>query len=139
MKHNHTHNSANKHRHDDNHQPSGFFYREDVIRWILRIFYAGALALLLVDFFIHRHIVTDVEKLPTFYALYGFVACVVLVVIAKWMRIFLIRSEDYYDEFESPEDFLQNQGLDLPEVEHNHAHQESESASKKTTTGEEAS
>ena len=110
------HNDSNNHS-DEQHHTSGFFYREDVIRWILRIFYAGALALFLVDFLIHRHTETNVEKIPTFYALYGFVACVVLVVIAKWMRIILIRDEDYYDESESPEDFLQNQGLELPTIE----------------------
>lgn len=37
------------------------------------------------------------EKLWVFYPIYGFVGCVVLVVIATWMRTFLMRSEDYYD------------------------------------------
>jgi hypothetical protein len=38
------------------------------------------------------------EKIPAFYAIYGFVACVVLVVIAKRMRKVVIRKENYYDE-----------------------------------------
>ncbi len=44
-----------------------------------------------------RHAETDWDHLPGFYAVYGFVACVVLVLIAKWLRGFLMRKEDYYD------------------------------------------
>jgi hypothetical protein len=33
-----------------------------------------------------------------FYSVYGFVACVLLVLLAKEMRKLLIRKEDYYDE-----------------------------------------
>lgn len=103
---------------DNDHHASGFFYREEVIRWILRIFYLCCAALLLADFFIHRHTITDIEKLPTFYGLYGFIACVILVVIAKWLRIILIRSEDYYDETEDSSEFLRKQNLELPESEY---------------------
>lgn len=86
--------------------PSGFFYRKDVIKWILFGLYACCTALVAVDFLIHRHIYTDIEKIPAFYAIYGCVACIVLVIIARWMRIILIRDENYYDEPESPEEFL---------------------------------
>jgi len=37
------------------------------------------------------------EALWGFYAIYGFVACVVLVLLAKEMRKILMRDEDYYD------------------------------------------
>jgi len=87
-------------------QATGFFFRKDVIRNILRTFYVLAFLLAAVDFFIHRHIYTDIEKIPTFYAIYGFVACSILVYIAKLMRIFLIRDEGYYDEMEDPKAFL---------------------------------
>ena len=91
------------------HQASGFFYRKDVIRNILYVFYALSAILALVDFVIHRHIYTDIEKVPMFYAIYGFVACSILVFVAKAMRIFLIRDEDYYDELEDPKEFLKKQ------------------------------
>ena len=123
-------NHSDTHNDNNTHQASGFFYREEVIRWILRIFYLGAAILFFVDFLIHRHIITNVEKVPTFYALYGFFACVILVVIAKWMRIVLIRAENYYDEPEDPADFLRNQGLDLPESEYGH---DETSANKETS------
>ena len=54
-------------------------------------------ALLLgLDAVIHRHIYHPLEGIFGFYALYGFVACVVLVVLAKQMRKVLMRDEDYY-------------------------------------------
>lgn len=65
---------------------------------LLKGFYALCILLVVVDFFVHRHIMTAWEELPAFYALYGFVACVVLVVLAKLMRKYVMRKEEYYDE-----------------------------------------
>ena len=53
--------------------------------------------LLIADFIFHRHVVHPWEALWGFYALFGFVACVVLVLVAKGMRKYLMRKEDYYD------------------------------------------
>lgn len=64
---------------------------------LLTGFYVICGILLLLDFVLHRHTVHSWENLPGFYALYGFVACVVLVLIAKEMRKVLMRKEDYYD------------------------------------------
>jgi len=44
-----------------------------------------------------RHAEAAWEGFPGFYAIFGFVACVTLVLIAKQMRKVLMRSEDYYD------------------------------------------
>ena len=49
------------------------------------------------DFIYHRHIVHPWEELWGFYAIYGFVACAVLVLVAKQMRKLLMRGEDYYE------------------------------------------
>ncbi len=38
------------------------------------------------------------ESWPGFYSLYGFVACVALVLAAKQLRRLLMRSEDYYGD-----------------------------------------
>ena len=73
-----------------------FFDRPATVRWLLRIFYSICVLLVLADFIVHRHIETAVEKIPGFYAFYGFVACVILVAIAKEMRHFLMRDENYY-------------------------------------------
>jgi len=55
-------------------------------------------AFLTLDFFVERHVDHPWEALIGFYALYGFVACVALVLIAKEMRKVLMRKEDYYDD-----------------------------------------
>jgi hypothetical protein len=53
---------------------------------------------LLLDFVIHRHVDHPWEALWGFYCLYGFGACVLLVLVAKELRKVLMRGEDYYDE-----------------------------------------
>jgi hypothetical protein len=65
---------------------------------LLRFFYGICGLLVLVDFVVHRHTEMGWEKIPAFYALYGFVACVVLVILAKMMRKVVMRKEEYYDE-----------------------------------------
>ena len=102
--------NANQHK-------TGFLYRKDVIRWILRVFYFCCAILFFIDFFIHRHTETDFEKLPTFYPIYGLVACFAFVVIAKWIKIFITRDESYYDETEDSLEYLRKQGLELPKLE----------------------
>ena len=53
---------------------------------------------LLADFLVRRHVDYPWEGTIGFYAIYGFVACVLLVLIAKQMRKVLMRKEDYYDD-----------------------------------------
>ena len=64
----------------------------------MRGFYAICILLVVADFILHRHIGLPWEEIPAFYAIYGFIACVVLVMIAKEMRKIVMRKEDYYDE-----------------------------------------
>lgn len=81
----------------NNQKPEGFFYQPETIQWILRVFYALCVLVLVADFFVHRHIVTSIEKIPTFYGTYGFVACVILVLLSVQLRKWVIRGEDYYE------------------------------------------
>lgn len=74
-----------------------FFDQPRNVALILKTFYALCIILVLLDFFVHRHIYVYFETFPAFYAIYGFVACVVLVVLAKIMRKGLMRDEHYYD------------------------------------------
>jgi len=53
---------------------------------------------LLAEFFIPRHVDHPWEALFGLYPLYGFGACVLLVLIAKEMRKILMRKDDYYDD-----------------------------------------
>jgi len=85
-----------------NHNTQGekkyIFDRPRNIRRVLVALYVCCALLLALDLFIHRHVEHPWERLWGFYPLYGFVGCVILVIVAKWMRTFLMRSENYYDE-----------------------------------------
>ncbi|MFC3123409.1 hypothetical protein [Agaribacter flavus] len=75
-----------------------FFDKPQNIKIMMLAFYALCVLLVVLDFIVHRHVYVDFEKVPTFYALYGFIACVVLVVLAKIMRKAVMRDENYYDD-----------------------------------------
>ena len=66
------------------------------VKRILYALYGCCVLLLGLDLVIHRHVIHSWENLWGFYPLYGFVGCVVLVLVATWMRTFLMRPEDYY-------------------------------------------
>jgi len=65
---------------------------------LLRGFYAICIILVIADFIIHRHITMEWEKIPAFYAIYGFVAYVLLVLLSNILRKVVMRKENYYDE-----------------------------------------
>lgn len=68
------------------------------VKRVLYILYSCCALLLILDFVIHRHVMHSWENLWGFYPLYGFVGCVILVLVATWMRSFLMRDEDYYEK-----------------------------------------
>jgi membrane protein YdbS with pleckstrin-like domain len=69
------------------------------VKRLLGIFYAILGLLLAGDFFIHKHADFGWEEWPNFFAVYGFVACVALVLVAKYiLRPLVKRREDYYDD-----------------------------------------
>ena len=53
--------------------------------------------LLVVDPLVHKHGPFDIEHWWGFYGLYSLAACVVLLIVARFLRHVLIRDEDYYD------------------------------------------
>jgi hypothetical protein len=53
--------------------------------------------LFLCDALYHKHPEFGIEKVFGFYGIYGFVACVGLVLAAKGLRAWLMRDESYYD------------------------------------------
>jgi hypothetical protein len=67
------------------------------IRRVRIVLYSLCTISLVAEIFVHRHVDHPWEALPGFYSLYGFVACVLLVLVAKEMRKVLMRGEDYYD------------------------------------------
>ena len=81
------------------------------VKRLLRFLYACCVLLFVLDFVIHRHTTHSWENLWGFYPLYGFVSCVVLVLVATWLRTFLMRPEDYYAD-EGKADFGEKPGAD---------------------------
>ena len=68
------------------------------VKILLMLLFGGCLALLIINFFVHKHGHFSWEEWSGFYAAYGFVACVGLVLTAKFiLRKIVKRSEDYYD------------------------------------------
>jgi len=62
-------------------------------------YYSSLAVLLLLDLFVEKHFHFPWEKRFGFYSVFGFVACVALVVAAKYiLRPFVKRPEDYYDK-----------------------------------------
>lgn len=75
-----------------------FFDKPKNVKRLFLFFYALLLVLLITEFFIHKHTYFSWEEWPGFYAVYGFVAFVVLIFTAKYiLRTFVKRKEDYYD------------------------------------------
>ena len=74
------------------------FDKPENIKRLLWIFYAICAGLFLIDAVFHRHVIHAWENLFGFYSVFGFVACVVLVLVAKEMRKVLMRKDNYYDD-----------------------------------------
>lgn len=75
-----------------------FFDNPANVRRFIRGFFVICVLLLLADFFVPKHGDFYWEDVPQFYAAYGLVACIVLVLVSKYvLRKLVIRSENYYD------------------------------------------
>lgn len=75
-----------------------FFDKPENFKRFIWAFYLSLLILVIVDFFIPKHPYFSYEEFPSFYATFGFVACVGLVLAAKYiLRTLVKRKEGYYD------------------------------------------
>ena len=74
-----------------------FFDKPGNVSRFLRVFYVICAILFVMDFVVHRHTIYELEELPGFYAIFGFVAFVALVEGSKLLRKLVMRKEDYYD------------------------------------------
>lgn len=78
------------------HKDNYLFDNPKNVQRLLRAFYFCCAVLVGLELLVHRHTEHAWEGVFGFYPLYGFVGCVVLVLVAKWMRVLLMRPEDYY-------------------------------------------
>jgi len=75
------------------------FDKPENVKRLLRIFYICVILSLSVDLFYHKHGIFNWESSFGFYSVYGFVACVILVIVAKYvLRPLVMRKEDYYND-----------------------------------------
>lgn len=65
--------------------------------FVRRVLYVACALLVIADFVVHRHVVAAIENVPAFYALYGFLALVGVVMAARGLRMLVKRDEDYYE------------------------------------------
>ena len=65
-----------------------------------RIAYGALIILIIVDFIIPRHEIHFFgDKIPGFWSLFGFIACVLIIIASKWIgHLGLMKDENYYDE-----------------------------------------
>ncbi len=77
--------------------------RKENIRTIWIIFIVILLATVLAGLFVHQHESFGIEDSFGFFAWYGFITCVGMVVFAKLLGLFLKRPENYYQEDNSNE------------------------------------
>lgn len=75
-----------------------FFDDPKNIKKFFGAFYILIFLSLIAEFFVHKHIFFKWEEYPFFYASFGFVAFVSLIIVAKYiLRPIIGKKEDYYD------------------------------------------
>jgi len=72
--------------------------RKENVTKIARTLYVVCAVVLLADLVARTHPENQIDAVPFFYGVYGFVGSVLLVLTAKQMRKLLMRREDYYDD-----------------------------------------
>jgi hypothetical protein len=73
------------------------FDRPENVDRLLKVFYAICALLFAADFVVHRYTKIALEEFPAFYAIFGFVAFVLLVIGSFGLRKLVMRKENYYD------------------------------------------
>ena len=67
---------------------------------VKKIAYGALVILIVVDFIIPRHEIHFFgDKVPGFWSLFGFIACVLIIIVSKRIgHMGLMQDENYYDE-----------------------------------------
>lgn len=75
-------------------------YLRDRLPTVIKICYFVLAALVIIDIFVDKHHAhTRIEHIPGFWSVFGFVACVAIIIISKWFgHQGIMTREDYYDD-----------------------------------------
>lgn len=69
------------------------------LKKILTVFFLFLAILIIIDPFIYKHAYFGFDEYPSFYGAFGLVACILLVLAAKYiLRPIVMRREDYYND-----------------------------------------
>ena len=73
------------------------FFRTKTMK---RIAYAALILIFLIDFRIPRYEIHFIgDEIPGFWSIFGFVACILIILISKWIgRLGIMQDENYYNE-----------------------------------------
>ncbi len=72
--------------------------RAKTIKILWLIFIAILTLTIVSELFIHKHEYFGIDGSFGFFGWYGFITCVAMVLVAKFLGYFLKRKEDYYDD-----------------------------------------
>lgn len=76
-------------------------YPKKLFWWLYWVFLV--VSLVLGVYWLHHHILhyhLSIQKIPEFFALLGWVGCMVLILVSKVMASFMVVDEDYYQKRE---------------------------------------
>jgi hypothetical protein len=75
-------------------------YLRDRLPTVIKIGYFVLATLVIIDIFVDKHHAhTRIEHIPGFWSVFGFVACVAIIIISKWFgHQGIMTREDYYDD-----------------------------------------
>ncbi len=76
-------------------------YLRNRLKTVVRICFGVLALLMLVDalFVSKEHAHTPVEHFPAFWSVFGFIGCVLIIILSKWYgHAGIMTREDYYDE-----------------------------------------
>ena len=67
---------------------------------VKKICYIVLILIIIADFFIPRHEIHFIgDKIPGFWSLFGFIACILIILISKWIgHLGIMQDENYYNE-----------------------------------------
>ncbi|MEZ5855954.1 MAG: hypothetical protein R3D67_14870 [Hyphomicrobiaceae bacterium] len=75
----------------------GWFDKPENVNKLWWALLAIAAALTISEFLYEHHPHFDIEHIPEFFELFGFIAFIFIVFAGKFLRTIIMRDEDYYD------------------------------------------